>query len=458
MSVVRIETYVANILSKIITSKFKYDTNGTKVQKIVETDNDADGTIDSSTTTTYLNDNNNFTGYAKIIEEITRETATQNITDQKVYTIGNSIIAQTQLATGAAEEGNPLLLITDGLGSTRYLVDALGNVINSNGAAQVFQYDAFGNAKGFEPKDALTSFLKSGEFFDSNIGKQYLINRWYDPRIGTFNRSDPFAGFLRDPQSLNKYLYTHGDPINNIDPNGLFSLSGMLSTMGSSTALRSMVTSAVTSSAGRAIMKIGLEIAVARATIMVEALNQKVVPIPRQKIRKDYQYALLAEAGYEKANLANVNANGWIKLKKITFDSSGFNAVLFQRNGEKVLSFAGTNPLDPQDWINNVQQGLFGDAPQYRQAIETVRKFEKKFGKIDRFVGHSLGGGLASAAAIVFNRRPATTFNAAGLNVDFVAKYGKNLAGADQFIDAYRVQGEFLSTVQDASFWWMITP
>jgi len=33
---------------------------------------------------------------------------------------------------------------------------------------------------------------------------------------------DPFAGNFEDPQSLHKYLYTHGDPVNGIDPSGEF--------------------------------------------------------------------------------------------------------------------------------------------------------------------------------------------------------------------------------------------
>jgi hypothetical protein len=33
---------------------------------------------------------------------------------------------------------------------------------------------------------------------------------------------DPYAGNRREPQSLHKYLYCHGDPVNNIDPSGQF--------------------------------------------------------------------------------------------------------------------------------------------------------------------------------------------------------------------------------------------
>jgi hypothetical protein len=48
----------------------------------------------------------------------------------------------------------------------------------------------------------------------------YLRQRYYDPATGRFNRLDPFFGNLNDPQSLHKYLYTHADPVNGIDPTG----------------------------------------------------------------------------------------------------------------------------------------------------------------------------------------------------------------------------------------------
>jgi len=51
-----------------------------------------------------------------------------------------------------------------------------------------------------------------------------LCARYYDPLTGRFNRTDDFAGNNVDPQSLHKYLYAHGNPVNNIDPSGSFSI------------------------------------------------------------------------------------------------------------------------------------------------------------------------------------------------------------------------------------------
>ena len=100
-------------------------------------------------------------------------------------------------------------------------VDAAGAVINS-GTAQVFAYDAYGNPHGFSLADALTTHLYSGEQTDQLTGLQYLRARYYNPATGTFNRLDPFAGNTEDPQSLHKYLYCHADPVNGVDPSGLY--------------------------------------------------------------------------------------------------------------------------------------------------------------------------------------------------------------------------------------------
>ncbi|MEM9369370.1 MAG: RHS repeat-associated core domain-containing protein, partial [Planctomycetota bacterium] len=65
--------------------------------------------------------------------------------------------------------------------------------------------------------------LYSGEQTDALTGQQYLRARYYNPNTGQFNRLDDFFGNQQDPQSFHKYAYVHGDPVQNIDPTGLFS-------------------------------------------------------------------------------------------------------------------------------------------------------------------------------------------------------------------------------------------
>ena len=51
---------------------------------------------------------------------------------------------------------------------------------------------------------------------------QNLRARAYDPANGRFIGLDSFAGNMQDPQSLHKYAYVHGDPVQGIDPTGRF--------------------------------------------------------------------------------------------------------------------------------------------------------------------------------------------------------------------------------------------
>jgi RHS repeat-associated protein len=59
----------------------------------------------------------------------------------------------------------------------------------------------------------------------STTGIDYAINRHYDPQQGRFTQVDPIgvnAANLTDPQSFNLYSYCGNDPINHVDPSGLF--------------------------------------------------------------------------------------------------------------------------------------------------------------------------------------------------------------------------------------------
>src|SRR5690606_29140056 len=91
---------------------------------------------------------------------------------------------------------------------------------------------------------------------------------------------------------------------------------------------------------------------------------------------------------------------------------------------EYVLVFRGTDD-DVfagvwNDWINNVDQARGQFAPQYLAAMElAVDLIDLTAFSPNNLIatGHSLGGGLASAAAVVAGI-PADTFNAAGLHLD----------------------------------------
>lgn len=100
-----------------------------------------------------------------------------------------------------------------------------------------------------------------------------------------------------------------------------------------------------------------------------------------------------------------------------------------------------------EDWTNNFNQGRGADSEYYKKAVAIGKRLGGSTTKID-ISGHSLGGGLASAASIA-SGKPGWTFNAAGLNSGTVEKYGGSLVGREDIINAYRVKGEVLTRLQE---------
>ncbi|GAB7198405.1 PAAR domain-containing protein [Dickeya oryzae] len=130
---------------------------------------------------------------------------------------------------------------------------------------------------------------------------------------------------------------------------------------------------------------------------------------------------------------------------------SGFGAALFKSdiNGETMLTFRGTNNAvtGAKDWMTNLSQGMGRETTQYKQAIDLASQVKDLMpSKSSVIVGHSLGGGLASAA-VSAAKLPGYTFNAAGLHANTVAK-GADMATTNSLIKTQAVDGEILTMVQ----------
>ena len=201
---------------------YSYNTAGIRISKcsftVVQTyldTTDEQTYATDITTTDYLVDPYNHTGYAQVLQETTDDGV---IVTTTYYTIGDDVLAQTV-------DGTTEYLLYDGYGSTRQLVDNTGAVV----AGQQYNYDAYGVMLGdsttpYPAQSAATSLLYAGEQYDANMDQYYLRARYYNQNNGTFNRIDPYAGNMQDPQSLHKYAYVYNNPVNNIDPSGMFSL------------------------------------------------------------------------------------------------------------------------------------------------------------------------------------------------------------------------------------------
>ncbi|WP_082022444.1 hypothetical protein [Enterobacter sp. Bisph1] len=123
---------------------------------------------------------------------------------------------------------------------------------------------------------------------------------------------------------------------------------------------------------------------------------------------------------------------------------------VFGKDMNPTVVFRGTRPDKMVDWGNNTAQGAGFDSPYYENAVEIGKKLSRAREKVD-VSGHSLGGGLASAAGLA-SGQATWTFNAAGLNTGTVEKYGGELIGDGSAISAYRVNGEMLTKIQEVSY------
>jgi RHS repeat-associated protein len=83
-----------------------------------------------------------------------------------------------------------------------------------------YNYDADGNAIGFNPATAVTDLLYDGEQTDPLTGQIFLRQRYYDLSTGRFTTLDPYFGDLSNPLTLNKYLFGNANPVNFVDPVG----------------------------------------------------------------------------------------------------------------------------------------------------------------------------------------------------------------------------------------------
>lgn len=175
----------------------------------------------------------------------------------------------------------------------------------------------------------------------------------------------------------------------------------------------------------------------------------------------DLQLARIADAAYHPER---TTVDGWTRLNDTQLRAAGIDPASLENSetglragiyaddqGRYVLAFAGSN--DVNDWINNVRQGLGWDSEQYDQAVQLARLAETAFGDDLVITGHSLGGGLATAAALATDTA-AVTFNSAGVHDDTLRDLGLDPAAAHRdaengLIRRYNVGGEILTAAQE---------
>ena len=189
---------------------------------------------------------------------------------------------------------------------------------------------------------------------------------------------------------------------------------------------------------------------------------------------RDADYARLAQAAYETGDPI---PDGWRKvdaeeLKKLGIDpfdlnpGNGMQASVYQNaDGKYVVAFRGTELGFTLEGVKDVGSDLMGGtngnlglaSPQVQSAIDLSTKVAKAVGpeNVD-FTGHSLGGELASVAAIATGGQ-AVTFNAAGVSFTSEAlargncmnNFGTQSPSDGSNVKAYSYALDPLNNVQD---------
>ncbi len=105
---------------------------------------------------------------------------------------------------------------------------------------------------------------------------------------------------------------------------------------------------------------------------------------------------------------------GWQLTESVHDSSTGFHAAVYTNGSNAVIAFRGSE-LGTSDWVTNGIMASGQVPPQYRFAISESARLANKYRQYSiHYTGHSLGGGLATVAAIRTGK-PATVFDASGV-------------------------------------------
>jgi len=195
---------------------YVYDAGGVRVSQTNTT---------TSSTTEFLIDPQNPTGYAEQIEEFVNTGGGGTPELVRSFVIGLMLISQSEHAPGAPGSiAATHVFAHDAHGSTRLLLTPAAAV------HEVYTYTAFGDPLGFNPDTAATPWLFAGDgIYETSTGLTYHLQRRRDGHV--FTQMDPFAGAIGNPLTLHKFGYAHQNPVTGVDPSGELTMVSVLKGM-----------------------------------------------------------------------------------------------------------------------------------------------------------------------------------------------------------------------------------
>jgi YD repeat-containing protein len=180
-----------------VTTNYAYDDSDVRISETT-----------GSSSTYYLNDTNNPTGYTKAIQE----SSTAGGTPTRSYVLGLDVDGQSDSTNGT------LYLLTDGHGSTRALVDLSGTIQEEE------NYDSFGNLLSSTGAQSVAANSKTpwlyggGGLYDPGSGFTYNLDRYVDGFWWT--QKDNITEIPGDLMNADLYVYVDANPVNMGDATG----------------------------------------------------------------------------------------------------------------------------------------------------------------------------------------------------------------------------------------------
>jgi RHS repeat-associated protein len=107
----------------------------------------------------------------------------------------------------------------DHLGSSRVVTNAAGQILDES------DYYPFGGERAVAAGSGNT-YKFTGKERDPETGLDHFVARYHSSSLGRFMNPDPLGGRIFDPQTLNKFSYVRNNPLNLIDPSGMYICEG----------------------------------------------------------------------------------------------------------------------------------------------------------------------------------------------------------------------------------------
>ena len=367
--------------------------------------------------------------------------------------------------------------LEDHLGTSMARLDHNGTVLDR------MEYYPFGDTSMQTTEHKRYRYV--GKELDSESGLHYYGARYYAAWVGRFISIDPLADKYAQ---LTPYNYAANGPVGDLDLDGQ-QTPGTDPAVGTAGAGNQAPAPLTRDANSNAVTRIEQRVQAIEASggpkiPNTTARTYSVVAIPPIEVKNPQdatatdvlriphtapvlsgpsgptaeEAAHLARHSYGDSDASDL-LNGWAlatsKMAEMTkagvvFEdpATGLRSALYERTHEYggteyVYATAGTN--DFIDAKEDVKQALGLNAPQYALSVKNARVLSDALqGSNLTFVGHSLGGGLASANAFATGR-DAVTFNAAGLHPATMIANGLNMRAN---IDAYIVSGEIVDHSQ----------